>query len=165
MRKLKEIVFGMRSNDPANQNSNKRGDANKESTSNNEPRNNVKSALNNNRKSKRKRNKERESKAQQQDQINNQALSATAPCKLQQQQQLQDNGTAVTPKDPANSESSSNQAGRKIHTWPNDTALATGDSIISGLREKKFDGPGKIKVRSFPGATILDERSHQAPYS
>ena len=153
----------LRSNDPGNQNNNKRENANKESTSNNESTNNVKSAQNNNRKSKKKRNKERETKAQQQEKICNQAQSATAPCKQQQQQQQQNNGKAVTPRDSANSDSNSNQAGRKIHTWPNDTALITGDSIISGLRENKFDGPGKIKVRSFPGATILDMKDHIKP--
>ena len=152
----------LKSNDPPNQNNNKRENGNKESTSNNESRNNVKSAQNNNRKSKKKRNKERETKAQQQEQINNQAQAATAPHKQQHQQQ-QDNGTAVTPKVPANSDSNSNQAGRKIHTWPNDTVLVTGDSIISGLRENKFHGPGKIKVRSFPGTTILDMKDHIKP--
>ena len=122
----------------------------------------MKSAQNNNRKSKKKRNKERETKAQQQEQINNQTQAATAPHKQQHQKQ-QDNGTAVTPKVPANSDSNSNKAGRKIHTWPNDTVLVTGDSIISGLRENKFDGPGKIKVGSFPEATILDTRDRIKP--
>ena len=109
----------------------------------------MKSAQNNNRKSKKNRNKERETKVQQQNQVNNQAQAATAPHKRQHQQQQQDNGTAMTPKDPRNSDSNSNLAGRKIHTWPNDTVLVTGDSIISGLRENKFDGHGKIKVRSY----------------
>ena len=152
----------LKSNDPPNQNNNKSENGNKESTSNNELRSNVKSAQNNNRKSKKKRKKERETKVQQQEQINNQAQAATAPHKQQHQQQ-QDNGTAETPKVPANSDSNSNQAGRKIHTWPSDTVLVTGDSINSGLRENKFDGPGKIKVRSFPGATILDMKDHIKP--
>ena len=82
----------LRSNDyPGNQNSNNRENTNKVGTSKNEPRNNVKSARSNNIMSKKKRNKERKTKVQHQEQINNPALSATAPCKLQQQQQLQDN--------------------------------------------------------------------------
>jgi len=44
----------------------------------------------------------------------------------------------------------------KAHPWPKGTILITGDSIISGIGEKKFTGPTKVKVRSFPGATIMD---------
>ena len=41
--------------------------------------------------------------------------------------------------------------------------LITGDSIISGIDEKKFTGPGKLKVKSFPGATIMDMQDHIKP--
>ena len=51
----------------------------------------------------------------------------------------------------------------KAHPWPKGTILITGDSIISGIAEKKFTGPTKVKVRSFPGATIMDMRDHIKP--
>lgn len=63
----------------------------------------------------------------------------------------------------ANRDSKRNQTGRKVQTWPKDTILITGDSIISGLREHKFVGLGNKKVRSFPGATILDMKDHIKP--
>ena len=51
----------------------------------------------------------------------------------------------------------------KAHPWPKGTILIAGDSIISGIAEKKFTGPTKVKVRSFPGATIMDIRDHIKP--
>ena len=45
---------------------------------------------------------------------------------------------------------------RKAHPLPKGIVIITGDSIISGINEKIFTGPTKVKVRSFPGATIMD---------
>ena len=49
------------------------------------------------------------------------------------------------------SESSTNQ----VHRWPPGTTLIAGDSIVSGLMEKKM-GKNNVKVRSFPGACMRD---------
>ena len=49
------------------------------------------------------------------------------------------------------------------HHWPKGTVLIAGDSIISGINEKYFEGPNYIKVRSFPGATIADMKDYLKP--
>ena len=41
--------------------------------------------------------------------------------------------------------------------------LITWDSIISGIDKKIFTGPTKVKVRSFPGAKIMDMEDHIKP--
>ena len=50
---------------------------------------------------------------------------------------------------------------RKAHPWPKRTVPITGDSIISGIDKKKFTGPTKAKVRSFPGAKIMDMQDNK----
>ena len=49
------------------------------------------------------------------------------------------------------------------HHWPKGTVLIAGDSIISGINEKCFEGPNYLKVRSFPGATITDMKDYLKP--
>ena len=41
--------------------------------------------------------------------------------------------------------------------------MIAGDSIISGINKKCFEGPNYIKVRSFPGATIADMKDYLKP--
>ena len=45
--------------------------------------------------------------------------------------------------------------------WDTGMVLITGDSLLSGLQERKM-GP-KVKVRSFPGARIKDYYSYLLP--
>ena len=41
--------------------------------------------------------------------------------------------------------------------YPSNTTVIAGDSIINGIRKKRFSGKyGVAKVRNFPGATIED---------
>ena len=60
------------------------------------------------------------------------------------------------------SESTAHQQQQQPH-WPKGTVLIAGDSIISGINEKCFEGPNYIKVRSFPGATIADMKDYLKP--
>eukprot|EP00112_Aurelia_sp_Birch-Aquarium-sp1_P015394 Seg3405.1 transcript_id=Seg3405.1/GoldUCD/mRNA.D3Y31 product="hypothetical protein" protein_id=Seg3405.1/GoldUCD/D3Y31 len=59
--------------------------------------------------------------------------------------------------------SRSESTAQQQHHWPKGTVLIAGDSIISGINEKSFEGPKYIKVRSFPGATIADMRDYLKP--
>ncbi len=51
---------------------------------------------------------------------------------------------------------------KQVHRWPPGTTLIAGDSIVSGLMEKKM-GKNNVKVRSFPGACIQDMYSYLHP--
>ena len=48
-------------------------------------------------------------------------------------------------------------------TWRKGTTLVCGDSILSGLREKRLHRNGMVKVRTFLGASIEDLRDHLVP--
>ena len=43
-----------------------------------------------------------------------------------------------------------------LHKWPKDTVLIIGDSMISEIDEKRLSSQQNVKMRSFPGASIVD---------
>ena len=49
-----------------------------------------------------------------------------------------------------------NQGNTQNYPWKKGTTIIIGDSILSGLRELKMSKRKTIKVRTFPGATIVD---------
>ena len=51
----------------------------------------------------------------------------------------------------------------KQHTWKKGITLVMGDSILSALREYKMSRRKRIKVRTFPGATINDMNFFAVP--
>ena len=50
-----------------------------------------------------------------------------------------------------------------LHKWRNNTTLIIGNSMISGLDEKRMSSNGSVKVRSFPGARIEDMTDYIKP--
>ena len=63
----------------------------------------------------------------------------------------------------ATTTTSASESTAQQHHWPKGTVLIAGDSIISGINEKCFEGPNYVKVRSFPGATIADMKDYLKP--
>ena len=55
-----------------------------------------------------------------------------------------------------------NDAGKVsgVHHWKGKTTLITGDSMLSGLDERRLSNKCNVKVRVFPGCTIADLREH-----
>ena len=50
------------------------------------------------------------------------------------------------------------------HTWPAGTCLIVGDSILTGIDEKRLSNKNQlVKVRDFRGATIDDLKHHLVP--
>ena len=47
-----------------------------------------------------------------------------------------------------------------VHCWKENTILIAGDSMLSGLDERRLSSKGGVKVRAFPGSTIADLREH-----
>ena len=49
------------------------------------------------------------------------------------------------------------------HTWPADTCVIVGDSIITGIDEKRLSKDLLVKVHDFRGATLADINHHVIP--
>ena len=49
------------------------------------------------------------------------------------------------------------------HTWPAGTCVIVGDSIITGIDEKRFSKNHLVKVHDFRGATLADINHHIIP--
>ena len=47
-----------------------------------------------------------------------------------------------------------------VHCWKEKTTLIVGDSMLSGLDERRLSNKGDVKVRAFPESTIEDLREH-----
>ena len=51
----------------------------------------------------------------------------------------------------------------KAHTWPKESCLVIGDSMLEGLDERKMSSKRVVKVRKFPGATTDDTYHYLMP--
>ena len=51
----------------------------------------------------------------------------------------------------------------QIHKWSRNTILVTGDSMISGIDEKRLSKKYPVKVRPFPGASADDMHHYVRP--
>ena len=51
----------------------------------------------------------------------------------------------------------------KSDTYPPNTCVLMGDSILNGVIERNFSNDRSVKVRKFPGATVDDLRHHALP--
>ena len=52
---------------------------------------------------------------------------------------------------------------RRVHHWPEDIVLVAGDSLLGGVMEHKLSARRKVRVRPFPGATVLDMFDYLKP--
>jgi len=56
-----------------------------------------------------------------------------------------------------------NSVKETTHKWKKGTVLIIGDSMISGLDEKRLSAQGMIKVRTFPGSKVEDLMDYVKP--
>ena len=52
----------------------------------------------------------------------------------------------------------------KPDTYPPDTCVLMGDSILNSAIERNLSNDRSVKVRKFPEATVDDLRHHALPY-
>ena len=56
------------------------------------------------------------------------------------------------------------ESSSQLKTWPENTVLFIGDSMLAGIDEKRLSRKFNTKVRSHPGANIDDMLDHIKPY-